>query len=84
MTELALLLRLKDQSMPNVGITTLQPMGFTGQKWVDYMGVDPTGARDALREGLGMESGLRIQIILSAGTKANESIQREERRSVEI
>ena len=81
MTERALLLHLKAQGMPDVGINTLQTMGFTGRKWVDYIGVDPTGARDALREELGMESGLRIQIILSEGIKVNESIQREERLS---
>ena len=80
MTERALLLHLKAQGMPDVGINTLQTMGFTGRKWVDYIGVDPTGARDALREELGMESGLRIQNILSERIKVNESIQREERQ----
>ena len=56
MTERALLLHLKAKGMPNVGINTLQTMGVIGRKWVDYIGVDPTGARDALREELGMES----------------------------
>ena len=79
----ALLLHLRAQGMPDVGIDTLQSMEFNGRKWVDYIGVDPTGARDALREELGMESGLRIQIILSEGIKVNELIQREERQSEE-
>ena len=60
MTERALLLHLKAQGMPDVGINTLRTMGFTGRKWVDYIGVNLTGARDALREELGMH-GVRTE-----------------------
>jgi hypothetical protein len=61
----------------------MQTLEFAERTWVEYNATDATGARNSLRQELGMESGLRMQIILTEAIKVNQSIEREERRAEE-